>query len=87
MAKSKKSTGASAEAASQMNRMMLAMETSTVHRIECFVCNRGYSDRDVPEASLARRLYEYGWRIVESEKLQTIGPACPRCVAKPDDKR
>lgn len=75
------------ELANQLSRLAESMETSTIHKVECFVCNRRNSARDCTEQKFARYLHEKGWRYIESEICQTIGIACLKCVAKPDEKR
>lgn len=73
-------------AASQMNHMIESFETYTKHRIECFVCLKAETDRDITEAKFARWLYQEGWRYKASDSCQTIGIMCPKCAAKPDSK-
>lgn len=64
-----------------------AMYTSMNHSIGCFICYATEEGEDVSALSFAKELYQAGWRIINSEKFQTIGAACPECVAKPDEER
>lgn len=64
-----------------------AIDTRMQHTIECFVCGEQHEEDDVSALSFAKVLYHAGWRIINSDKFQTIGAACPECVAKPDEER
>ncbi len=71
----------------QVREMVFGMESYQKHKVECFVCMEKDSDRDKTATHYARELYQAGWRVVSSEKFQTIGILCPECVKTPDKDR
>lgn len=71
----------------QINHLAESVESYSKHKIECFLCLKKESARDVSESSFARDLYKSGWRHLVSEKFATIGAMCPECAALPDSER
>ncbi len=70
-----------------LNKIALSMETQTVHRVECFICLERDKTYDEPPMQAARGFRDAGWRVERSEKFQTIGLMCPKCVKTLDKDR
>jgi hypothetical protein len=74
--------------AEHRRRMALGeVETYVKHKTRCWICGEKETERDVTEVQFIKALYTEGWRIIESEKFQAIGIACPKCVKTPDEDR
>lgn len=74
-------------ASDQKGQIAHNAETYTKHRVECWVCGKKDSERDCTLTQYAKGLYDEGWRVISSEKYQTLGIACPRCAKTPDKDR
>lgn len=73
--------------AKQVSLLVENMDSYQKHSIDCFICMSRDSVRGMSEVDYATALYAEGWRIIDSDSLKSIGVACPKCVAMPDEQR
>ena len=85
--KAKKPKPIELDEAGHKRELLTSTETCTKCSIECWVCMKRDSERDVEEDAYVAGLYKAGWRYWASEYFQTVGPTCPACMKIPETKR